>query len=281
MIPKKIHQMWLDKRDDKAPAPDKYINNNDNKGNKFCASFQQLNPTYEYKLWNMADVKELFASEPLLQPWKDFWTQTIRFHIEKCDFARMAVVYIHGGVYADLDFYCHKPLDELIANRSFLWTYDIFNHSGAKQFLKSALLTKKYKNQTSIFNGFFAAAPKHPILAEWMNYMMQNYKYDPDTNEVKVHQTTGPGALGKFAKKMEYTHKKRPELFVDNALILPYNFRQKRRNAKVEPYVSTLWHEGSDWGGEKTLMTQQITTRIIIILLAIVIAIFLLYRFFA
>lgn len=275
MIPRKIHQMWLDKKDDDAPPPDKYT-----KG-EFCKSFKILNPTYEYKLWKMADVKELFTNEPQLQKWKRFWEQTLRHHIEKCDFARMVVLYLHGGVYADLDFYCHKSLDALIADRSFIWTYDILNHSTAINSMKSMITCRfsgVYDNESSIFNGFIAAVPKHQIIMEWMNYMMENYK--PSNAVMNVHQTTGPGALGNFAKSKGYTKDKRPDLFIENALILPYDSQQKKRNAAIEPFVSTKWNEGTDWAGERSIMAQQILMWVLVALVVLVVAVLLLYKLF-
>lgn len=275
MIPRKIHQMWLDKKDDNAPPPEKYA-----KG-EFCKSFQNLNPNYEYKLWNMADIKQLFQNEPLLQKWKSFWEDKLQYHIEKCDFARMVVLYVHGGIYADLDFYCHKTLDALIAERSFLWTYDILNHSTARNSVTSLIqstITGVYDNEASIFNGFVAAAPECPILAEWMNYMMENYK--PNAKMMNVHQTTGPGAFGNFAKAKGYTKKQRPELFIDNALILPFDSQQKRRNLLIEPFVSTKWNEGTDWGGERSIMVQQIILWIVVALIVLIVAVLLFYRLF-
>lgn len=271
-IPKRIHQMWLDKQKDDGPVPDKYMKNE-----KFCESFKKLNPDYEYKVWNMAQVKYLFETHPSLSQWRDFFLNGIKFHIEKCDFARMAVVYIYGGVYADLDFSCHKSLDKLIEGRSFLWTHDILNHTTFSKTVKSALFSE---NKTSVFNGFFAASPYHHVLFEWMNYIRDNYPNKDNYKTLNVTLTTGPGALGLFAQKNGYTHAERPELYVDNRYILPYSSIGRRRASDIEPYVSTIWSEGTSWGGDRQPPPTPLYIALIILLIVLVLGFAVGYLFF-
>lgn len=90
-IPKKIHQMWLDKFvRNNTEYPEKYRNLG------YPKSWTDLNPDYEYTLWNWDKVHELFES-PELARWRDFYYKRLEHHIEKCDFARYAILYKHGG----------------------------------------------------------------------------------------------------------------------------------------------------------------------------------------
>lgn len=63
-------------------------------------------PEYDYKFWNDDDLLNLIQTEfpDYLQLYTDFGKNTIL----KVDFARYAILYKYGGIYADMDFMCKK-----------------------------------------------------------------------------------------------------------------------------------------------------------------------------
>src|SRR5437870_12637372 len=75
----------------------------------------------------------------------------------KCDFARFCVIYIFGGIYSDVDFYCSKNLDSLLENKHHIFTFEPEEHG------------KNY-----LYNGFFAAKPKNVFIYGWLKTMQSN-----------------------------------------------------------------------------------------------------------
>jgi hypothetical protein len=88
--------------------------------------------------------------------------------IMRADFWRVAIIYINGGYYADLDITCNR----LLAT---------FMDTDAK-----AVFIKEHNN---IANFFFAAEPKHPVLKLALNYMIEEAKtiIDKNTQSYGMH----------------------------------------------------------------------------------------------
>lgn len=254
MIPPLIHQIWLDSKDDHAGPPSKYLVPD------FCPSFKTHNPEFQYRLWTMADVKELL-DRPDLSRCREFF-HSLRLHIERCDFSRYIILWLFGGVYVDLDFRALRPLDNLLKDRDFVWTFDTINNNfGWWSCVKSFVLDN---NTTSIFNGFLACSPRHPVMAELIEYIIDKYP----SKSAKVHQTTGPASLGRFAMEKGFTQDKRPDLYVNPYLILPmrFNLLQNKQPLPEEPYVVTRWIEGTDWAGQKWWLAMYNITQLLFVL---------------
>ena len=71
-------------------------------------------PEFKYKLWNDDDLYELI---------KNYFPQYIKLYndfgndiILKVDFARYAILYKYGGIYADMDFMCKKNFYNQLTN---------------------------------------------------------------------------------------------------------------------------------------------------------------------
>ena len=213
-IPKILHQMWLDRSSDtnESPPPKYQAIGGTN-------SLRTLNPAYRYVFWNMQRVKQLFEL-PELQRWHDFYFTGLKHHIEKCDFARYALLYIYGGIYTDLDLLCVKPLDGLIAGRHFAWCED--------------------RHGKDVYNGFLASAPRHPIWPELMNYIMYTYK-----NTGFVYDTTGPINIGLFAAQTRLTD--RADIYVDTCVIGGLLLPSRRVCPKDSAYLELNDAAGSCW----------------------------------
>jgi hypothetical protein len=227
-IPKIIHQMWIDKIiDNNTTVPDKY--------KKLCypESWKKLNPDFEYVLWNRDKVKELFK-HPLLARWKPFW-YSIGPLIEQCDFARYAIMLVHGGVYVDLDFQCLKPVAPLLENRDVGLSWEPREHTGEGDGVHRRL-----------YNGFFMSKPGQSIWALFMDYIIDHY-----SAERGALDNTGPIGLAKFV--METGMDKREELFIDTCLTLPYRGGREPTDDCLHDrelknaYAVTYWDEGTGW----------------------------------
>ena len=105
-IPSLIHQMWLDKKD---PSSKKFPSQNE----ETIESMIVNNPNMEYHLWNVNEVRQLLSNDEELKKYLPVF-EKIQPWISKCDFARMCVVYAYGGIYTDLDIYCHKSFENVL-----------------------------------------------------------------------------------------------------------------------------------------------------------------------
>jgi hypothetical protein len=71
--------------------------------------------------------------------------------IMRADFWRVAVIYVHGGIYSDLDVICHVALDTIMSfDRSAVWMQELDN----------------------IANFWFAAEAGHPVLKLALDHMI-------------------------------------------------------------------------------------------------------------
>lgn len=214
LIPREINFMWLSKTTNEMP----------NKHDKHIKTFKQYNPDYHIKFWNLDNTRdtikehlpEFYESFMEAQPW-----------ISKCDFARFCIIYIYGGIYSDLDFYCNRNLDSLIINKDHIFAYEPIQHG------------KDY-----LYNGFFAAAPKSEFIYGWLETMAARI-----TSLHDVLFKTGPIGLGVYYNSLQ----NRPQITETYKIIL---YDGKHRvddnigdiNNIDDNYVYTLWTEGSCWG---------------------------------
>ena len=88
--------------------------------------------------------------------------------IMRADFWRIAVIYVNGGYYSDLDITCTKQLS-------------LFLNSSAE-----IVLMKELDN---IANFFFGAMPRHPVLKLTLDYMIEEARAitDKDTQSYGMH----------------------------------------------------------------------------------------------
>ena len=199
MIPKIIHQMWLAKGlDPNLPQKYQYLRE----------SFQYWNPDFEYKLWDMKTTLNLFLHHPVLQRFvKTF--ETIEPWICKCDFARYAVLYAYGGLYADLDYECLRPLGSLLENRSHLFVLD---------------LNRDINLRHRVCNGIFAVAPNSPLLLFILEEIVKRQHWrsiwHPITPVVTVLFKTGPTAMYQDTQKF-FKGQIPPDFFANSCLLIP------------------------------------------------------------
>jgi mannosyltransferase OCH1-like enzyme len=98
--------------------------------------------------------------------------------IMRADFWRVAVVYINGGYYSDLDIEINEKLDNFIPNLN----------------QKEAVFIKELDN---IANFFFGATPKHPVLKNTLDQMI----FEMDSILNKESQSFGMNPLHNSVRK--------------------------------------------------------------------------------
>ena len=151
MIPKIIHQIWVGPN----PLP--------KREKEFCQKVQEMHPEWEYHLWTDANVPIYQLPLGAQQQYQQFYER--KDYAFCADILRIWVVYIHGGIYLDVDFDCLKPLDEFLKFDGLL-----FHHPDA---FPEADLT--------IVNGAFGMVPLSPIFLHVMRQIMPDgYWYGPE-----------------------------------------------------------------------------------------------------
>lgn len=138
-IPKVIHQLWKD-----AEIPERYAG--------LCESWRRLNPGWERRLWTDRDLAELVEARypALLALYKGYPE-----NINRADLGRYLVLHSFGGVYADLDCECLKPLAPLLDGAELALGLEpaVHGESGA---VAASGLTQV------LCASFIASAPGHP-----------------------------------------------------------------------------------------------------------------------
>lgn len=116
MIPKIIHQLWFT------------TNNLTEKYWAWRVSFMVHNPDFEFRLWSIADILKLDMPDvcrKIMEHPKVHW-------VLKTDVARWIILYQFGGIYADTDVECKKPLSVFLNDGSFCCKgYEQFNYNNA------------------------------------------------------------------------------------------------------------------------------------------------------
>lgn len=167
-IPKIVHRIWFGPND----IPDKY--------NKWWQAWQRQLVDYEFITWTDEDIDKL----PLVRD----KIHEARNYAEKSDVARYEIIRLHGGIYLDCDFLPLNFLDLDALDTDFIrLENDIIStsdHNGPVEIV-------------SCSNGFFAAAPNHPVLAE-ATRQIRNVVFDPEYKSVDTVVKTGPVFWGKI-----------------------------------------------------------------------------------
>ena len=100
-VPRRLHQIWMQ---GEAHLPERLV--------ELQHTWRELNPHYEYRLWDEAALRELIATR---QPWFLPTWERYRYLHQRADAGRLFVLYEYGGFYVDLDARALRPLDQLIA----------------------------------------------------------------------------------------------------------------------------------------------------------------------
>ena len=149
-IPRQIHMMWLDKRKDNRRVPPDH--------QPLFRRMAAANPGWTLRFWNRRAVERLLASPELAEVRRGY--EAAVSWISKCDIARFAVLWVHGGVYMDMDVYACRPFDDLVRGRHMLLALECPSHS-----LPADGVNRR------LSNGELGFAPRHPLVWGWLHVM--------------------------------------------------------------------------------------------------------------
>lgn len=185
-IPKIIHQVWEGRTESCMPTRLQLL----------AETWKKLNPTWEYRLWNGADMDQLVQTS-----FPDFWTlyQDLPYNVQRWDVIRYMILYVYGGVYTDLDTECFKPIDTLLENEDFCFGEEPVEHNFYPDLIVFA------------GNAFMASSLKQAGWLYLLNEIKESVKQKYATQVVL--NTTGPLMVSRIFKSLQ-------ELF--GVTLLPY-----------------------------------------------------------
>ena len=107
-----------------------------------------------------------------------------------------------GGVYADVDTECRRPLDDIIKPRDTM----IVGWENEFAALEIAL-HRNYARTRQVLQWVFAAAPGHPAWREICDHIAQNVytQFSQNTNRDTLERT-GPGVFTDYVLKHAAMH---------------------------------------------------------------------------
>jgi hypothetical protein len=145
LIPKKIYQSWKTKN-----LPEKFRD--------IVERTKNMNPEYEYELWDDADCRRF-----LLDNFGKNYANAFDVLIPgafKCDFWRYAVLYINGGVYMDMDMSPEIPFREILRETDELVSIVDINNKG--------------QPKSAIYQAFISCRPRHPVMLMTLQLCFSN-----------------------------------------------------------------------------------------------------------
>tara|TARA_B100000886_G_scaffold270420_1_gene194400 strand:- start:881 stop:1735 length:855 start_codon:yes stop_codon:yes gene_type:complete len=190
LVPKLIHQIWLgDKKLPKNSIP-------------WMKSWKKYNPDWEYKLWNEKNIKELNIKN------FDVYSKKINPGY-RSDILRYIILKKFGGLYADTDFECLKPIPS-----------DILKY----KFIAGTM----FGDNPYIGNSILLSKPNFILLDNILTHI-KSTKYKNDINH--IIKNSGPENVTK-----EYFSLKKK--IKDQILILPSNYFYPYPNFRINDQIN-------------------------------------------
>lgn len=140
-------------------------------------------PSWNIRLYNEDDASLILKS--YLPEYVESYNR-FTHNVQKADFLRIALVYLYGGFYMDLDMLSLKPLDDLREHTLVLAEEKTIGKE------EQAALSLKY--HLRIANYMFGGIPKHPFLLKMMNKMAHRASLTIRSQQ-DILDITGPGLL--------------------------------------------------------------------------------------
>jgi len=210
--PKIIWQTWKSKNPDQIP--DKF--------KQYSKEWQKIHPDYKYILLDDDDLRNIVKSvvPEYLNDYDNFTSV-----IERVDFARYALLYKYGGIYADMDILPFKKMN--------VWTNKNVIVLGCEP---KEHAEKIYGRDKVLCNAIMISPPGKKYWKDLMDSIISHYEH---------HQnpvfTTGPMA-------MTYLYEKSPELHKDIIITDPCIFYPMLGDGKIsdncnlaKSYVVHVW----------------------------------------
>jgi hypothetical protein len=141
-IPTVIHQIWIQGQED---LPEIY--------RRASKTWQKKNPDWNYRLWDDRALRELMATAA--PEWLPLY-EVQGGMIGKADVGRYALLLVLGGLYADMDTECVRPVATMLQPSPASLFLQVYDNPWSPVGLRSL----QYRDIT---NSVIASVPAHPI----------------------------------------------------------------------------------------------------------------------
>jgi inositol phosphorylceramide mannosyltransferase catalytic subunit len=190
VIPRIIHQTWKTNH-----LPPLFV--------RCRRSWLRHHPSWSYRFYTDQDCHRF-----VLTRCPEFYAlyRSLARPVQRADLFRYLVIYLEGGLYADMDMYCFKPLDPLMKETEVLFT-------------KEMLITRCYQQQLGyahpfqVANCIFAARPGQAFLKSILDHV-KAAEPGPALTDADVESQTGPRMLTRLFFKA-------PQMMRDKIRLLP------------------------------------------------------------
>jgi hypothetical protein len=115
-------------------------------------TFARHHPAAKIHIWDLESFESILRQDPFLSTLGDVWDANTSMHA-RADIARACIIWKYGGLYADLDFICIRPMP--LFDQDFI----IFTEPDAH----NALLGIDYPYLV-MMGLFYASIPHHPVI---------------------------------------------------------------------------------------------------------------------
>jgi mannosyltransferase OCH1-like enzyme len=172
MIPLVLHQTW---KTHEVPAPAEALRQ----------GWRRHNPEFAYRFYDDAACRAVVAEA--FGHWLDHYDR-LPFGVMRADVFRYAVIFRQGGVYADIDMECLKPIAPLLRGRRGVLSVEAHLGRTRQQELG-------YPLPVQIANCVFAAEPGHPFFADAVARCFARKDGGAGATLDDVEDVTGPRML--------------------------------------------------------------------------------------
>lgn len=227
--PKIIHQIWMQGIDQ---IPVNLIGN--------MNKIKKMHLDWTYILWDEIMILQLLRSNN--PEWLKQYYKFSYLH-QKVDYAKLIILYLHGGICIDMDAYTKKKLDGLFIKYA---QYDfVISNIKHPDIITNYIACHK---TTSCFNnGNFFGKPHSDILKYLINNITDHCSIF-DHKILCIHKTTGPLFFNKIIDKyMNSNVKNKSKIFILDAEYLEpcmLNICNITDNTVVVHEHTTTWIDG-------------------------------------
>jgi mannosyltransferase OCH1-like enzyme len=179
-IPGILHQLWST-----IDLPPAYA--------KWRAGWIANHPGWIHRLYDDDAMRRITADRA--PQWLATFDALPRM-IQRVDFFRYLVVYLDGGMYADIDMVSYRASEKLLAGASCV--LGIENHISRE--LQQKL---DYERPWQLANFIFAAAPEHPLFAALLEAIARQATTKVESDH-HVQEITGPRLLTRIAYSLPF-----------------------------------------------------------------------------
>lgn len=225
-----IHQVWFGTIPNRIQARMTYQQSI----LKSCRkSWDLLNPQFCHVIWPRthavqlvqhyyAEYESMFFSFP--------------YEIQRCDFVRYCILHRYGGVYADMDYKCYKPLQDVYRrwNKHDIYLVKSPNNPGNTAFVSNSLMIARVRDH-----------PFWKILLVQIHEATQQ-RYVLFSRHFEIMYSTGPGILTHVFNIYRFRYRLHG---LSSELFHPLSLRKKSLSPEEREQVYAIHYGFGSWEG--------------------------------